>query len=603
MGIIGDFQTIPEIYQMLIEKYGGKNSHPVFRQKTEEGYQPISYDTLQLKTESFSLGLAALGIKAGDNVGIISENRPEWIYTDLAILSLGAVDVPLYPTITADSIRYTMCESESKAIVVSTSLQLNKLLKVRQKCKHLKYIIVLNESAKIEGEKHLYTFKEVQDMGIEFGKKNPGYLKREISKIKPDDLATIIYTSGTTGEPKGVMLTHNNILSNVKDCSTILDLSPNDRFVSFLPLCHIFERTTGYYTAFACGSTITHIPNIEGVAQALIDEKPTVVTTVPRLFERIYSKILRNIEKESAAKQKLFFWAINIGREFHEKRRNGKIPFTLKTQHKLAQKLVHKKLQNRFGGHLRYFVSGGAPLSRELGEFFEAVGIVILEGYGLTESSPVIAVNRENDYKFGTVGKVFPSVEVKIAHDGEILARGPNIMQGYYKKKKETAETIKDGWLHTGDMGVFDQDGFLMITDRKKHLFKTSTGKYVAPAPIENTFLSSKYIDQFVLIGDSRTYLSALIVPDFETLREYADSHKLQYKDESELARSNEIYKLIEAEIHKLQKGLNNFEKIRKFSILDQAFSLESGEMTPSLKIKRKVVEERYKHLIDGMYN
>jgi long-chain acyl-CoA synthetase len=288
--------------------------------------------------------------------------------------------------------------------------------------------------------------------------------------------------------------------------------------------------------------------------------------------------------------------------EYAKLKKEGKVPPTLALKRRLAEKLVYQKLKEKTGGRLRFFVSGGAALARELGEFFEAVGIIIIEGYGLTESSPVIAANRTDDYKFGTVGKPIPGVEVKIAGDGEILARGPNIMQGYYKNKRETENTIKDGWLYTGDIGVFDADGFLMITDRKKHLFKTSTGKYIAPTPIENTFLSSKFIDQFILIGDRRMFLSALIVPDFEALREFADSNKILYKNEQDLAKNDEIYKLLEKDLSKIQRKLANYERVRKFVLLDKPFSIESGEMTPSMKIKRKTIEEKYDYLIEQMY-
>jgi long-chain acyl-CoA synthetase len=326
------------------------------------------------------------------------------------------------------------------------------------------------------------------------------------------------------------------------------------------------------------------------------------MTTVPRLFERIYSKIIKNVESQPEKKQKIFYWAIETGREYAKAKKANKIPFTLSLKHKLADKLVFKKLREKTGGNLRFFISGGAALPRELGEFFEAVGLLTIEGYGLTESSPVISANRLDAYKFGTVGKPMPGVEVKIAPDGEILAKGPNIMQGYYKNKKETEATIKDGWLYTGDIGVFDQDGFLVITDRKKHLFKTSAGKYIAPTPIENIFLASKYIDQFVLIGDRRMFLTALIVPDFEALKEYADSNNIKYSSIEDLAKDDDIYKLLDKDMDQFQKKLANFERVRKFVMLDRPFSIESGEITPSMKVKRKFIEERYGDLIEQMY-
>jgi len=348
---------------------------------------------------------------------------------------------------------------------------------------------------------------------------------------------------------------------------------------------------------------IAYAESIEKIANNMAEIKPTIMTAVPRLFERMYSRIKKNVESQPEKKQKIFNWAIETGKEFQIAKKSGHpIPIMLSLKRKLADKLVFAKLRERTGGHLRFFISGGAALSRELGIFFEAAGILIIEGYGLTESSPVISANRLNDYKFGTVGKPMPGVEVKIAKDGEILAYGPNIMQGYYKNKKETEDTIKDGWLHTGDIGVFDAEGFLIITDRKKHLFKTSGGKYIAPTPIENMFLASKYIDQFVIIGDRRMFITALIVPDYEALKEYADANRIQYSSVEELVKMKQIYELLDRELDEFQKKLAAFERIRKFAILDKPFTIEGGELTPSLKVKRKVIEERYKDLIEDMY-
>jgi long-chain acyl-CoA synthetase len=445
--------------------------------------------------------------------------------------------------------------------------------------------------------------KDIQNFGKEFKKENPDLFLNNIKLSRENDPCTIIYTSGTTGEPKGVVLTHKNILSNVSDAHKSFNIGSEDLFLSFLPLCHVFERMAGYYTALACGATIAYAESIEKISTNLKEIKPTLMTAVPRLFERMYSKIIRKVEKESEKKKKIFYWAIEVGRSYEEIRKNaGSIPLALIVKRKLADKLVFSKLREATGGKLKFFISGGAALSRNLGEFFEALGIKIIEGYGLTESSPVLAANRFEDYKFGTVGKPFPSVEIKIAKDGEILARGPNIMQGYYKKKKETEEMLKDGWLHTGDIGVFDAEGFLIITDRKKSLFKTSGGKYIAPTPIENMFLASKYIDQFILIGDRRMFLSALIVPDFDALQEYADAHRIHYNDVKDLVNLKQIYDMLDEEFGKFQKKLANFERIRKFTILNEPFTVESGEMTPTLKLKRKVIEQRYKNLIDEMY-
>lgn len=602
MPVLNDYKTLPDIFHFLTEDFIKVNDRPILKSKVDDKYTDIPLSKFKTETDSFALGLASMGIKRGDKIAIIAENRPEWVYSDFAILSLGAVDVPLYPIVTSETIEFILNNSESVGIIVSNQYQLNKVLKIKDKCKSLKFTIVMNDMD-VSTFADTFTFQSVQKKGIQFGNDRPNYVSENIKLCRPEDLCTIIYTSGTTGEPKGVMLTHNNILSNVKAAHQIFQIDHNDTFLSFLPLCHIFERMAGYYTALASGSAIAYAESIEKVAQNLTEIKPTVMTAVPRLFERMYSKIKKNVESQSEKKQKIFNWAIDIGRQYAEKKKSKNVlPITLTLKHKLADKLVFGKLREKTGGRLRFFISGGAALARELGQFFEAAGILVVEGYGLTESSPVIAVNRVNDYKFGTVGKTMPGVEVKIASDGEILAYGPNIMQGYYKNKKETEATIKDGWLYTGDIGVFDAEGFLIITDRKKSLFKTSGGKYIAPTPIENMFLSSKFIDQFVLIGDKRMFLTALIVPDVEAVKEYADAHRISYNNTDELLNMKQIYDLLEKEMGQIQKNLANYERVRKFALLDKPFSIETGEMTPSLKIKRKVVEERYQNLIEDMY-
>jgi long-chain acyl-CoA synthetase len=595
-------RTIPELYTYLTEDFGKNLTRPVMMSKIDGEYRGITYSQFKEETDNFACGLHTLGIKSEDKVAIISENRPEWVYSDMAVLAIGAVDVPMYPSLTASSIEYILNNSESKGVIVSNKLQLNKILKHRSTLRHLQFIIIMNEKDSSPDEKSLYSFKDVQEMGKIYKHSHPNFLKESIRSVNENDLCTIIYTSGTTGEPKGVMLTHKNILSNVKSALDLFPITKDDIFLSFLPLCHIFERMAGYYTGFSSGGMICYAESIETIAQNFLEVQPTILTSVPRLFERMHSKIIKNVESQSLLKQKIFYRALEIGKKVAAARRKGKFSPLLAAQYRMADKLVFSKLREKTGGRLRFIISGGAPLSPQLGEFFDAVGIKIIEGYGLTESSPVIAANTLDDYKYGTVGKVFPDVEVKLASDGEILARGPNIMLGYYKNKKETDEVIIDGWLHTGDIGEFDNEGHLRITDRKKHLFKTTAGKYIAPAPLENLFLSSKFIDQFVLIGDRRMFLSALIVPDFEALKEYADAHKINYETVEELTENKIIKKLIEDELSQIQRNLANYEKVRKFTLLEKPFSLENGEITPSLKIKRKVVEQLYKDKIEKMY-
>lgn len=601
MGYIRDFKSIAELYNVLAREYGPTTTKPALRYKEGNDYVDISYNEFRVNVERFAAGLASLGVARQDNIAIISENRPEWVYCDMAILGLGAVDVPLYPILTSDTIEFILNNSESVGIVVSNKFQLNKVLKVRDKCKSLKFIIVLNDME--INEPGIYTFADIQKMGDKHAATYPDHFYNSIRLVEEEDLATIIYTSGTTGEPKGVVLTHKNLCASVKGAHEAYNIGVTDVFLSFLPLCHIFERATGYYAAMSGGAVVVYAESIEKIAKNMEEIKPTLMTAVPRLFERMYSKINRNVEKQSPKKQQIFNWAINVSKEYvNAKKLNENVPLTLAAKKKLANKLVLDKLKNITGGNLRFIVSGGAALARELGEFFEAIGIKILEGYGLTEASPVLAANREFNYKFGTVGTVFPGVEIKIAKDGEILAYGPNIMKGYYKNKKETDATIKDGWLHTGDIGVFDAQGFLIITDRKKHLFKTTGGKYVAPGPIENMFLASKYIEQFVLIGDRRMFLSALIVPDFEALKEFADANRIDYKTEEDLVKMKQINELLEKELGMFQKNLANFERVRKFTLLDKPFTIEGGELTPKLSVKRKFIEERYGNLIEEMY-
>ncbi|MFO7445614.1 MAG: long-chain fatty acid--CoA ligase, partial [Ignavibacteriaceae bacterium] len=486
MAILRANRTIPELFEFLTENYGRNNPKPLMSRKINDQYVGISYREFREETERFAMGLAALGIKREDKAAIIAENRPEWVYSDMALLGLGAIDVPIYPSLTADSIEFILNNSESKAVIVSNKLQLNKIFKIRDNCKHLQFIIVMNEKDVGPDQGGVYTFKEVQEMGIIYSQNRPSHFRNEIRKANENSVCTIIYTSGTTGEPKGVMLSHKNILSNVNAALEAFPITKDDMFLSFLPLCHIFERMGGYYTAFSAGASIYYADSIDTVSQNLIEAKPTLITTVPRLFEKIYSKIIKNVESQPVPKQKIFHWAIKVGKEYAQAVKKREVSFVLSSKKKIADKLVFKKIREKTGGRLRFFISGGAALSKDLGEFFEAAGIKILEGYGLTESSPVIAANRDDNYKFGTVGHPLPGVEVKIASDGEIIVRGPNVMLGYYKNIRETNEVIKDGWLHTGDIGHLDPMGFLHITDRKKHLFKTSSGKYIAPTPIES---------------------------------------------------------------------------------------------------------------------
>ena len=601
MPVVQEFSTIPAMFEALTARFAN-SPRPMLMAKKDGEYRPISYQEVRQSTELTAFGLASLGIERGDRVSIIAENRPEWVYCDQAIAALGAISVPVYPTMTAKQNEFIFNDADVKAVIVSNQFQLNKVLKSLESVPTLKHVIVMNEYTNVS-EPQVMSYAELLDRGKEFSKKHPNHVAEARKLVKAEDLLTLIYTSGTTGNPKGVMLTHKNLCTNVRDTSTHVRIEETDVLLSFLPLSHSFERMAGNYTALACGATVAYAESIETVQANLTEVCPTIVTTVPRLFERMHSRIMKQVASAPKKRQLIFFWAIKTGKAYAAAKKAERFAPLLKLQHALADKLVLSKIRERLGGRMKFMVSGGAALPKEFGDFFEAIGIVIIEGYGLTETSPVISANKIDEYKFGAVGKPIPNVEVKIAQDGEILARGPNIMKGYWKLPELTAEVIdKDGWFHTGDIGLIDSDGFIHITDRKKHLFVSSGGKNIAPQPIENLFLASRFIEQFVLIGDRRMFCTALVVPDFDSLKAYADERGIPFSHNHELVQHPEINELIEKDIDQIQKDLANFERVRKFILLARPFTIEEGELTPTQKIKRKVVEEKYAELIDKMY-
>ncbi len=592
--------TLTEMFLNTVKANGSKTA---LMNKVEGEYQGFTYQEFGDRVRHLALGLASLGVKKGDRIALLSENRPEWAISDLAILSLGAINVPIYPSLVSKQIEYILNDSEAKIIITSTPDQTGKITQIIKDLPVLKHIIFMDSPAATN--KNMLSFEQVSENGQEFEKENPDYYDQVIKNIAPNDPCGIIYTSGTTGNPKGAILTHNNILSNVKGGVSTLKIGPEDIFLSFLPLCHVFERMGGHFCPISVGATIAYAESIDTVAQNLGEVRPTIMTSVPRFFEKMYTRVLENAAAGGAAKKKIFNWAIKTGEKYVKSREKGKIGAVLKGKHNLATKLVFSKLHERVGGRLRFFVSGGAPLPKEIGEFFHYAGIKILEGYGLTESSPVIAVNLEEKFKFGTVGPALEKggVEIKIADDGEILTRGPHVMKGYYKKPAETKEAIdKDGWLHTGDIGFLDEDGYLVITDRKKNILVTSGGKNIAPAPIENLMLTSPLIDQILIIGDQQKFLSALIVPNFEALQSYANEQHISFNTNEELVQNPKIHQYVANEIDRLSADLARFEQIKAFRMLPEPFTIEAGELTPTLKIKRKVVEEKYTDLINSMY-
>lgn len=600
MRSVGTFTTVIEMYHAVTSRFAGE-SRPFLMHKVNDAYRGISFSEFSRSVETFAGGLASLGVSRGDRVAILSENRPEWVVADMAIVGLGAVNVPVYPTLTPPQLEYIFKDSGVHTVIVSNSFQLGKVLRLKERVPSLKHIILMTRTG--ADDTSVLDVSRIHQLGVDYERQRPGFFTESSAHIAPDDLLTIIYTSGTTGNPKGVMLSHRNLVSNIQASASVIPFGPDDIFLSFLPLCHSFERMAGYYTAMSLGATIAYAESVETVRDNLLEVHPTIVTTVPRLFERIHSRIIKQIDAAPEPRRKIFHWGVAVGKDYARARRRGRIPAGLRLKHALADKLVYSKLRERTGGRMRFFVSGGAALPRELGEFFEAVGITIIEGYGLTETSPVLTVNRLDDYRFGTVGKAIPGVEIKIAEDGEVLAKGPNIMLGYYNDPSSTKEVIdQEGWFHTGDIGMFDTEGHLMITDRKKHLFVSSGGKNIAPQPIESLFLQSKLIDQFVLVGDGRMFCTALIVPEFEILKEFAAAQAIPFTTENDLASNIDVRKLFQEEIDCLQKDLPHFERVRRFEVLPAALTVENGEITPTLKVRRKVVEQRYSGLIEKMY-
>jgi len=591
-------RTLTELFFGAMERSA---SRPVaMRVKRDGAWVDLSFADLLARVHAFSVGLLELGVRPGDRLAILSENRPEWAVTDFACLAARCADVPVYPTLPAHQIEYILRDSGAVAVCCSSAAQLGKILDIRANLPGLKHIIVFDGDAATGGA---LTFESVLATGRAALGNYPAW-KNDALAVAPDDLATLIYTSGTTGDPKGVMLTHGNITSDVVAGLQVLDLRQSDECLSFLPLSHIFERMAGHYCMTQMGAIINYATSIESVPIEMGELRPTVVCSVPRLYEKIYARVLENAMAGSPIKQKIFVWAKRIGEAWAELAIEGKpVPAALGLQYRVAHALVFSKLVARVGGKLRFFVSGGAPLSADIARFFFAAGLPIMEGYGLTETSPVITVNGFGRSRFGTVGKVVPGVEVKIAADGEILTRGPNVMKGYYNHPAATAEVLSaDGWFSTGDIGEIDADGFLKITDRKKDIIVTAGGKNIAPQPIENLVKTNPMVLNAVMIGDKRKFPIMLVVPNMETVRKWAESEGLTGRTDQALLGDIIVHNKLTGEIKKTLRELAQYEMPKKFLILDQDFSIESGELTPTLKVKRRVVEKIHKERIEALY-
>jgi long-chain acyl-CoA synthetase len=551
-----------------------------------------------------SLGLSALGMTCGDRVALISESRPEWLLTDLAVVTAGGVTVPIYPTLSAAQARYILQDSGARIAVVSTQLQLDKIQEVRHQLPSIEAVIVMDPPADMPSPS-VFTFEQLAERGHSrmVAAWGAGREFRDAARqVRPSDLATIIYTSGTTGEPKGVMLTHGSLVANMYSGAEALEVFEDDVALSFLPLSHAFERMVAYVYLLR-GVTLVFAESFDTIGRDVSIVKPTVFTGVPRVYEKIQARIIEKGQAVAAPKAALFRWAAGVAEARGRAMLRGKQPSPLVAlQAALADRLVFAKIREGVGGRLRYLVSGSAPLPTRVGEFFHGVGLPIIEGYGLTETAPILTVNPPKAPRAGTVGKAIKGVELRIAADGEILARGPNLMTGYYNKPQATADAIKDGWFHTGDVGQIDADGYLSITDRKKDLLVTSGGKKIAPQPIENVLKLNPLISEAVLLGDRRKYAAALIVPEFSALERRLKDLGRPPAERSELVTRPDVVALYQEIIDSLNRDLSQFERIKRIAILPREFSIESGELTPSLKVKRKVVEEKCKDLIDGLY-
>tara|TARA_Y100000590_G_scaffold333625_1_gene379556 strand:+ start:621 stop:2432 length:1812 start_codon:yes stop_codon:yes gene_type:complete len=580
------------------------NDRELYFSKVNDNWSGILGSDIRSTVKSLAFGLQSKEIGKGSNVALLSNNSPRWAMSDYGIICSGAATVSVYPTLIASQVEYILNDSNSKVVILENQEQLAKIHEIWSNCPQLSHVIVLDGSDATE-DSRVINFNDFLEIGNQFEEKSASTFEDLTDIATPEDLLTLIYTSGTTGNPKGVMLTHGNMMSNVEGISKLISFDQTEKFLSFLPLSHSFERMGGHFTAFSVGAQVYYAESIETVPANLQEVKPSVVLSVPRLYEKMYGRVLEGLKSAPKIRQQIFWWAISVGKEATGYRlQNKALPFVLGLKHKVADKLVYSKVKQRVGGRLRFFVSGGAPLSKEIAEFFAAADITILEGYGLSETSPVLTANSPEHVRFGSVGKTLFNVEVSIADDGEILAKGPNIMTGYFNNEEATKEAIdSEGWFHTGDIGHIDSDGYLFITDRKKNILVTSAGKNVAPAPIENALANSSYIEQVVVLGDNRNFISALIVPSFEALNNYLESKGSATVSDADLVKSTDIIALIRKEVDTIMGNFSNYERVKEFALLDRLLTLEKGELTPTLKVVRKVVLSNFSDTVEKIYS
>ena len=576
------------------------NKADAVSEKRDGQWVRISAAEFVRRVHQIALGLADLGIQAKDRVALISENRPEWSIADLAILSVGAVTVPIYTTQSIDQIKFILEDSGTRALLISGGRVLKHARQGFEGLQQLEHVVVFDTEA-ARGLERATTLESVEARGAAIEREDAGAFDKLLARGRGDDLATIIYTSGTTGEPKGVMLTHDNFISNVLSISGGLPIMPSDVSLSVLPLSHIFERTVFYVFCYV-GVSVNYAASFDQVGEFLREVRPTIMTAVPRLFEKVYHRIIKKGMSAGGLQSKVFARSLLIGQRYAELKDNGqRIPLSLKLRHAAAERVVFTNWRAGIGGRLRYFVSGGAPLSPTLSYSFLGAGINILQGYGMTETC-VVAANRPDDNRVGSIGKPFAGIEVVIAADGEMLVRGPNVMRGYYGHPESTLAVMNDGWFATGDVGYMDEAGHLFLTDRKKDLFKLSNGKYIAPQLIESLLKQSEFVNQVVVVGASRKFPVALIVPDWEALKGSLRAAGQPVGTHAELSSQPSAIKMVQRDVTMITAHLADYERIRRVALLPEEFSIDSGEMTPTLKVKRNVIDARYGKLIDDLY-
>ncbi len=591
-------QTIPELFQAAVRDLPRPDCFS-FRDKDGQ-YQNVSSEEALHRVRALRLGLRSLGIKPGEKVALLSENRLEWALTDLSALCAGCITVPIYPTLLPETIAYILNDCQPAAILVSTPEQAAKIQPLREQMPFLRELITFEPT----NLPNTLTFAKLLQIGQNLIEQNPPSPAEECDSVDPHSPCSIIYTSGTTGNPKGVVLSHWNFVSNVQAIRDIVSFNPEDRCLSFLPLSHVLERMAGYYTTLSAGVGIAYAQRMDSVPEDILEVKPTIMISVPRLYEKIYAKVLTVAMASGFPRKNIFFWARGLGMRAAEMRTSGQEPSAwMNFQLKIADALVFKKLRAKLGGNIRFMVSGGAPLNSRINKFFNAAGMTILEGYGLTETSPVLTCNNFGAIRFGSVGKAIPGTEIRIAEDGEIMAKGPQIMLEYYNHEEATREVLdEDGWLATGDIGHLDDEGYLFITDRKKDLIVTAGGKNIAPQPIENAFVTHKFVAQVVVIGDRRQFLSALIIPDLENLHIFASESGINTDNDTQLIADPQVQSLFADIVEKQNRKLPGFSQIRKFSLLAKEFTLDDGELTPTMKVKRFAIARKYADTIAAMY-